>query len=325
MNKITASHPFITLLLGLYTLLYRPDMNNEAIIDKSSSNPSAVMSIIRFTIKSSSKIFYLSIFILIYFGWKNREFSNLTPESGAGYWLGIIGGSLMLLLLLYPLRKKIRFFDLFGKIKYWFKLHMLFGVLGPVAILFHANFSLGSTNSNVAFFSMVVVATSGLVGRYLYAKIHHGLYGRKASLKELRESLKESRGKLGTHHSLTKNVVEKIKTAERLLLRNRNIFVSVLLWPFIFIKTELLKRSVGKAIYKTYQQLATERGWDKGMVRSLSKDANKEVQPYINGLYEMYGFRIFEGLFSFWHFLHLPLFIMLVFSGILHVIVVHSY
>jgi len=300
-------------------------MNNEAIIDKTTSNPLALSSMVRFIRNNSSKIFYLGVFTLIYFGWKNKEFSNLTPESGAGYWLGIIGGSLMLLLLLYPLRKKIRFFELFGKIKYWFKLHMLFGVLGPVAILFHANFSLGSTNSNVAFFSMVIVATSGLVGRYLYAKIHHGLYGRKANLKELRESLKDSRGKLGSHFSLTKNVIKKIKATERLLLRNRNIIFATLLWPFIFIRTKWIKQSVRKTINKTYRQLATEKAWDKRMVRSLSRDANSQVQPYLNGLYEMYGFRIFERLFSLWHFLHLPLFIMLVFSGILHVIVVHSY
>jgi len=300
-------------------------MNNEAVINKSTSNPPASFSIIRFISYNSSKLFYLSVFVLIFFGWKNKQLSNLTPESGTGYWLGIIGGSLMLLLLLYPLRKKVRFLNMFGAIKYWFKLHMLFGVLGPVAILFHANFSLGSTNSNVAFFSMVIVASSGLVGRYFYAKIHHGLYGRKASLKELRESLKESRGKIGSHFSLTKDVVENIKSSERLLLRSRNIVFATLLWPLIFFRTAFIKRSVRKKINKAFVAISSEKGWDKKLVRSLSRDANNEVQPYIDGLYEMYGFRIFESLFSLWHFLHLPLFIMLVLTGILHVVVVHSY
>ena len=161
-------------------------MNNESVVDESvvdkSVNLSGLPRILNFINTNMSRIFYLCIFVLIYTGWKNKHLSNLTPESGAGYWLGIIGGSLMLILLLYPLRKKVRFLNLFGKVKYWFKLHMLFGVLGPVAILFHANFSLGSTNSNVAFFSMAIVASSGLIGRYLYTKIHHGLYGRKANL-----------------------------------------------------------------------------------------------------------------------------------------------
>ena len=301
-------------------------MNNESIVDKSvNKSSSGLFKFIHFINTNMSKLFYIGIFILIYIGWKNKEFSNLTPESGAGYWLGIIGGSLMLILLLYPLRKKVRFLNMFGKIKYWFKLHMLFGVLGPVAILFHANFSLGSTNSNVAFFSMAIVASSGLVGRYLYAKIHHGLYGRKADLKELRATLKESKNNLGSHFKLTKEVVHKIKSSERLLLRSRNIIWATLIWPIIFIRTAWSKRSIHKSLKKAFIDAGPEKGWDKKMIRSLSRDAYNEVQPYIDGLYNMYGFRVFESLFSLWHFLHLPLFFMLVFTGILHVVVVHSY
>ena len=300
-------------------------MSNESLTNKSVDLSSGSPKFFRLISTNMSKLFYLSIFILIYAGWKNKEFSNITPESGIGYWLGIIGGSLMLILLLYPLRKKVRFLNMFGKIKYWFKLHMLFGVLGPVAILFHANFSLGSTNSNVAFFSMAIVASSGLVGRYLYAKIHHGLYGRKANLKELRESLKESKDNLGNHFKLTKDVVTQIKSSERLLLRSRNIVWATLIWPIVFIRTAWSKRSIRKSLRKAYVAAGDAKGWDKKMIRSLSRNANNEVQPYIDGLYNMYGFRVFESLFSLWHFLHLPLFFMLVFTGILHVVVVHSY
>lgn len=300
-------------------------MSNESLTNKSVDLSSGSPKFFRLISTNMSKLFYLSIFILIYAGWKNKEFSNITPESGIGYWLGIIGGSLMLILLLYPLRKKVRFLNMFGKIKYWFKLHMLFGVLGPVAILFHANFSLGSTNSNVAFFSMAIVASSGLVGRYLYAKIHHGLYGRKANLKELRESLKESKDNLGNHFKLTKDVVTQIKSSERLLLRSRNIVWATLIWPIVFIRTAWSKRSIRKSLRKAYVAAGDTKGWDKKMIRSLSRNANNEVQPYIDGLYNMYGFRVFESLFSLWHFLHLPLFFMLVFTGILHVVVVHSY
>lgn len=300
-------------------------MSNETITNKSVEILSGLSKIFYFLNTNMSKLFYLSIFCLIYVGWKNKELSNLTPESGAGYWLGIVGGSLMLILLLYPLRKKVRFLNMFGKIKYWFKLHMLFGVLGPVAILFHANFSLGSTNSNVAFFSMVIVASSGLIGRYLYAKIHHGLYGKKASLKELRESLKESKNNLGSHFKFTTDVVSKIKSSERLLLRNRNIIWATLVWPIIFSRTAWSKRAIRKSLSKVYVAAGNAKGWDKKMIRSLSRDANNEIQPYIDGLYNMYGFRVFESLFSLWHFLHLPLFIMLVITGILHVVVVHIY
>src|SRR5690606_37880958 len=76
---------------------------------------------------------------------------------------------------------------------FWFRVHMLFGVVGPVLIVLHSNFQVGSFNGRIALFTTLVVAGSGIVGRYIYAKIHHGLYGRKASLEELRTSLQNLR------------------------------------------------------------------------------------------------------------------------------------
>ena len=95
---------------------------------------------------------------------------------------GIIGGSLMLLLLLYSLRKRWSWLRFLGPTPSWFRAHMVLGILGPLCILYHSNFSTGATNSNVALFCMLTVAGSGLVGRYIYAHIHHGLYGRKLQL-----------------------------------------------------------------------------------------------------------------------------------------------
>ena len=49
----------------------------------------------------------LAVFIAV--GWFLRDRQYISPAEGIGYWLGIIGGSLMLTLLLYPLRKRIKF------------------------------------------------------------------------------------------------------------------------------------------------------------------------------------------------------------------------
>ena len=106
-------------------------------------------------------------------------------RDGHGYWLGIAGASAMLLLLLYPLRKRMKSLRGLGSVGGWFRLHMVLGVIGPALILFHSNFKLGSLNSNVALFSMLTVAASGLIGRYLYGRVHLGLYGRRAEIEEL--------------------------------------------------------------------------------------------------------------------------------------------
>ena len=54
-------------------------------------------------------IFGACLFTALAIGWFNRDQEYLIPDEGAGYWLGIVGGALMLLLLLYPLRKRMRF------------------------------------------------------------------------------------------------------------------------------------------------------------------------------------------------------------------------
>ena len=135
--------------------------------------------------KVAPLLFGGAIAVVLWLGWLNRDDNGLTPLSGVGYWLGIAGGSLMLLLLLYPLRKRIRALRAIGTVGFWFRAHMILGVLGPVLALLHANFRLGSINSNVALVAMLVVAISGVVGRYLYSKIYVGLYGRKAEVREI--------------------------------------------------------------------------------------------------------------------------------------------
>lgn len=108
----------------------------------------------------------------VYAGWRLPTERYITPERGWGYALGIVGGSCMVLLLLYSARKRIAWLRPLGPTGRWFEIHMLLGVVGPLCILFHSNFNLGAVNSNVALLCMLTVAGSGFIGRYLYARMH---------------------------------------------------------------------------------------------------------------------------------------------------------
>ena len=131
--------------------------------------------------------------LAVFIGWLGRDNRHISAEYGLGYALGILGGLMMLVLLLYPVRKRLRVMRIFGPTRHWFRTHMILGVLGPLLILYHCNFQLGSLNSKVALYCTLLVAGSGLVGRYIYAKIHHGLYGRKSTLQELLKHVSMSR------------------------------------------------------------------------------------------------------------------------------------
>ena len=119
---------------------------------------------------------YLLLALLIVAVYLLRTQQFINPEEGVGYWLGIVGGVMMLSLLIYPLRKRIRLLHVLGPTKHWFRIHMVFGLVGPLLILFHSTFRVGSFNAAVALGCMLLVVASGLTGRFLYRRVHHGLY-----------------------------------------------------------------------------------------------------------------------------------------------------
>ena len=262
---------------------------------------------------------------VIAIGWRAPTATYLSPQSGVGYALGIIGGSLMLVLLLYPLRKRFRVLRFIGTVPHWFRAHMILGVLGPVCILFHSNFSLGATNSNVALFCMLVVAGSGIVGRFLYSKIHHGLYGRKASLEELQARAAALRGHETTLPILPELMARLESEEQRLLACGRGGAVA-LVAPFIIAmratgarrRIRAYVRRAVRAAAATSATLAAERP-------RVERVASEYAERRIRASKRVAEYRVFEWLFSLWHVLHIPLFFMLLAAGVVHVIAVNVY
>lgn len=269
---------------------------------------------------------YVAVSLLLYLGWTLRGEHILTAESGLGYALGIAGGSMMLLLLLYPLRKKARFMRHFGPVKYWFRLHMTFGVLGPVCILYHCGFQLGSMNSNVALLCMLIVASSGLVGRYLYMNIHHGLYGSKATLEELRRDAATLKQELAERIESAPRLLERLDAFEshalapdcRTLTRGlRNLFLGFSAWR--------LRASLRQCIRAEIRRHAEAATLTNAELRALRRSLQQHVSARLESVRKIAGLGLYERLFSAWHLLHFPLFLMLVISGIVHVFAVHIY
>ena len=131
-------------------------------------------------------IFTLVTLAILYVGWTSDLENYITAESGLGYFLGIIGSVMMFITLLYSLRKRLKSMRNWGNIRTWFTIHMILGIYGPVLILYHSNFSIGSSqNEKVAMISMLVVVVSGIVGRYVHDKIRYGLYQHEAALESL--------------------------------------------------------------------------------------------------------------------------------------------
>src|ERR1700716_3902222 len=162
-------------------------------------------------------VWSLIIAILVAWGMHAHLERYITPQRGFGYALGIVGGSLMLLLFTYSARKHFRWLAFLGPTVGWFRFHMLLGVAGPLCILYHSNFHLGATNSNVALISMLTVAGSGVMGRYIYSRIHHGVYGSKLTLGELRSG-SENLQAVSRSVAFIPELVQRLASAEQRIL-----------------------------------------------------------------------------------------------------------
>jgi hypothetical protein len=259
-------------------------------------------------------------------GWLNRDEDYLVADSGLGYALGIVGASLMLLLLAYPLRKRIGALRALGSVAVWFRLHMVLGLIGPTLVLFHSNFKFGSLNSNVAMIAMLIVAASGIVGRYLYGKIHLGLYGRKAEVQRILDDIEIVRHALGDDPAVGHRIIAELNAfAKQALAPPRGLIASFCALPVLAVRARLLSRRALRDVGRTIADEAKRCKWSRSARQQRFRVVAELVELHAAAVKKAATFRFYERLFRCWHVLHLPLFVILILAASMHVVTAHLY
>jgi len=249
-------------------------------------------------------------------GWGLRGELYLSPERGVGYALGYLGLGLMLVQLLYSVRKRARSAGRAGRLRLWLDVHMWLGILGPAAILFHANFSVGAVNSAVALAAMLLVVASGLAGRFLYRQVHAGLFDRRLELRWLAQDLRKERGALAGLLQHAPEVSERLRAFEAgLLARPPGALRSA--WRFLCagLRAARARRGCRESLLRPAF----------GAVALDGDDALEALDHYLDAVVRVARFTVFERLFALWHPLHVPLCALLFGAATLHVIAVHWY
>ena len=214
-------------------------------------------------------IFLLVICAVLAIGYFISTQKFYKPGDDLGYNMGLVGGIMLLALLLYPLRKRVRFLKGLGILPTWFKWHMIFGILAPTLILFHSTFHFGSINAGIALAAMILVAGSGVFGRFFYTKIHNGLYGRQANLKELQADMAQT-GNVKSVLGFAPEIETKLDE-----FRARTNSVSqggdAGFWNFstIGIRATLLSRSLVKDLHHAMYSQAEEKNWNAVQMQRL--------------------------------------------------------
>jgi len=250
----------------------------------------------------------------------------ITPQRGLGYALGIIGGSMMVLLLMYSARKRFAWLRWLGGVPAWFEFHMVLGVVGPVLVLFHSNFSFGATNSNVALVCMLVVAGSGVIGRYIYTRLHARMDGHEDTLEQLKAVGDRLRTQ-ATSLSFLPGLLDAIDRAEKRWIEPP----SALLMRFPHLLTGGPRLAIARWRVRREIKAAVARAQRRGSAliaqhaEGIAAVANNYAGRRLEAGRRMAEYQMYARLFSLWHVLHIPLFFMLLIAGIVHVIAINVY
>ncbi len=254
---------------------------------------------------------WILVFTLAGLAWIVQAGDYYTASSDLGYYMGLVGAIMMLLLLMYPLRKRIKWMSNWGATKYWFKFHMMLGIVGPTLVIFHCAFRLSSINAAVALFSMLLVALSGVVGRYVYRHIHQGLYGRRVSLKEVKSEVTALHENIAALPQ-SKIVMREVLAFESYALKKESSLLASI-WKFIAMP--IVRQRSAKVCIRSLAVLDGDGAKPVGLL----------VAKYFAEVERVSKFSTYEKIFSLWHVLHIPLVYMLVATGIFHVLAVHMY
>lgn len=258
--------------------------------------------------------------LFVWVGYKVATGNYYTPRSNFGFYLGVVGSVMMLLMLAYPLRKHVGFMQRWGSLKNWFRLHMIMGIVGPTLVLFHSTFHLRSANATIALFSMLGVVISGIIGRFVYTKIHYGLYGRRATLGKVREELSGLSNEAKSRLHFAPRVEQWLQSFERDSMQLDRTFASHLFSPLtIGLKRSVLALRCARELRKI---LKTERHPE---FRGGAPEAIHLASSYLRECERVAQFSTYERLFSLWHVLHIPLIYVLAACTIFHIVAAYMY
>jgi len=233
---------------------------------------------------------------------------NLKPGGLRGHGLGMIGTFMMLLLLLYSLRKRTTIFRGVWPINRWLDIHILMGIMGPLLVILHSSFKLNGVVS-ISFWSMIAVAFSGVLGRYIYAQIPRGIQGNELSLQEVEAMDRELNHTLVEKFKLDEYQIKRLqmigmrrRETEQSLLR---ILVAIFFNDLLFfVRRPFLRRRIKRIVKLS--------GMELKQVQKISRQ--KVVLNRRLVLWQK-----IHHIFHNWHIIHKPFAIIMYLIMVIHV------
>lgn len=235
-------------------------------------------------------------------------YRNLRPAGFRGHAFGIWGTFLMLIMLLYSARKRFHFLRNFFPLSHWLQLHIYCGIMGPLLIILHTAFKVQGLVA-LSFWSMIAVAGSGILGRYLYIQIPRTLGGEELSEAEISKTEEQLQLELQREFLLT---TTDIHTIESIYLAGINLqrgTISLLLGLLLSDILRPFRLRKFHSLLKKKTKLT-----DTALAQAFNLIKRKALLHRRSIILE----RV-QQLFHYWHVIHKPFALVMYLILIVHV------
>lgn len=243
----------------------------------------------------------------------------LRPSGAIGIKLGMLGVGMFLAIYLYYFRKRFGWLASIGTTKHWLDFHIVLGITAPIVIAFHAAFKFRGI-AGMAFWIMVAVALSGVVGRYLYAQIPRHLNAAELTWQELQDEQLSLSHQLATQKLFAPGeLVAAFHIPDVEMVRHKSA-IGALVWMFLldlarpFRVASLRRRVLG------FGGVVLSLG---GMLRSSNSELERIVQTVRHQAAlskRMVFLSRTQQVFQLWHVVHRPFSYAFVVLALLHIV-----
>ena len=240
-----------------------------------------------------------------------RAFSELhdlyAPAGTVGHSLGYVGTLLMLVGVAgYMVRKRMRALRRAGRLSAWLRWHIFLCTLGPFLVLLHTSFKVGGLVS-IAFWAMVLVVASGVLGRYVYTHLPRRLDGGVQSLETVRSRLADLKAEIAARSGLS------VAELETLLVPAGRAPDRVVGALRLALSHDLGARRRTREARRLLDEHRVPAPVRARVLDLLREESALELQLRL--------VLPFQRLFRHWHTFHLPLAIVMLLVVIVHVAV----
>jgi len=237
-----------------------------------------------------------------------EDYETMKASGNYSHGLGIIGASLIVVgVSTYSTRKRMRALWSLGKISRWLEFHITLCLLGPILIVFHTTFKAGGVAA-ISLWTMLSVAASGIIGRFLYVQIPRNIQGTELTTAQISGEL-ERLGNILASTNLGMQLVKSIDGEFEALQKPET------LWQALtsFMGLYLLRRRVRRQLHRV---ISASR-----VSRTEARQLNRIAATRATLIQKTVVLNQVEKLFYYWHAVHLPFTVIMFLTLAAHVVV----